>query len=101
VTDEEIKRLRALLADVRPGATNANFVAAACVALPKLLHEVERLTLLSDAWRKVLDAVDPEARERAICRTCPSNECQIRERCTSATACRSLYNLAASSRPAP
>jgi len=63
-------------------------------------HEVERLTLLSDAWRKVLDAVDPEARARAICRTCPSNECQIRERCTSATACRSLYSLAVNSGPA-
>jgi hypothetical protein len=66
-----------------------------------LRYEVRRLTLLSDAWRQILDVVDPEARERAICRTCPSNECQIRERCTSATACRSLYNLAASSRPAP
>lgn len=67
----------------------------------RLAAEASRLTLLSDAWRKILDAVDHEARRKAICRTCSSNECQIREQCTAATACRSLYSLAAESKASP
>jgi hypothetical protein len=52
----------------------------------------------ADAWRKILDAVDDEALRRAVCKTCPSSECQIRERCTSFGTChRSLYALAAAS----
>jgi hypothetical protein len=63
----------------------------------RLTTEVARLTLLADAWRKILDEVDYEARRRAICRTCASTECQIRVECTSGTACRSLYSLAVQS----
>lgn len=65
--------------------------------IQRLLDEVERLTLLSNAWRTVLNEVDYESRRLAICRTCTSNECQIRERCTSATGCRSLYAMATAS----
>lgn len=64
--------------------------------ITSLKAEVATLTRLSNVWREILDAVDYEARRIAICRTCPSNECQIRELCTSATGCRSLYTLAAS-----
>jgi hypothetical protein len=66
----------------------------------RLTAEVDRLTLLADAWRKILDEVEYEARRKAICRTCSSAECQIRELCTSATACRSLYRIAFQSEPA-
>ncbi len=65
-----------------------------------LQAEVTRLIRLAAAWREILDAVDHEARRVAICRTCVSNECQIREVCTSSTACRSLYALATQSSPA-
>jgi hypothetical protein len=52
----------------------------------------------ADAWREILDAVDGEALRLAICKTCPSSECQIRERCTSSGTChRSLFALAAAS----
>jgi len=68
--------------------------------IASLKSEVTRLTQLSAAWRGILNAVDFEARRIAICRTCPSNECQIRELCTSPTGCRSLYALATQSSPA-
>jgi hypothetical protein len=65
--------------------------------IAELKAEVARQARLAAVWREILDAVSYEARRIAICRTCPSNECQIRELCTSATACRSLYTLAVAS----
>jgi hypothetical protein len=58
MTDDEIKHLRALCADVRPGATNANFVAAACAALPKILDELASTHRELQAWREAVGRLD-------------------------------------------
>lgn len=54
-----------------------------------------------EAQRTLLDAVGYEARRLAICDTCPSNECQIRRKCTSATGCRGLHRLIDTALAAP
>ena len=61
MTDNEIKQLLELRADVRPGATNANFLAAACAALPKLLDALKSAREELQVWREAVDRLDDRA----------------------------------------
>jgi hypothetical protein len=57
-------------------------------------EENRQLRLIKNVYREILDAVSDEERCKAISRTCPSNECMIREKCAAATFCRSEWLLA-------
>lgn len=104
MTDEELCKLaQTTIASARyDHADGTEWDEAQIEVLPEVRFARAFLRARSeaDAWRKILDSVDGEALRVAICKTCPSNECQIRERCTSAGTChRNLYALAEARRP--